>query len=245
MWEKRIADVRHGDRGGLLMAGVALGATWLVAVAGLILCGEGIKHSGTINSWDRSITSSVVAHRSPALDHAMKIVTWMGSWIALAAVAAVAGVLAIRRRLDPLVVAAILVGWLGELLAVTVAKSVVQRHRPPEAVRLVVARGWSFPSGHTANAVVVFVTAAALITGFAGRRVIRMLAWVLAVLFVALVGFSRIELGVHWTTDVLASAVWASCWVVVVVAVLEPHRYAPAAIRTPPTGTRPDQRREE
>ena len=174
-----------------------------------------------------------MAHRSPALDHAMKIVTWAGSWIALAAVAAVAATLAIRRRIKPLVVAAILVGWLGELVAVTVAKSVVQRHRPPEAVRLVITHGWSFPSGHSANAVVVFVAAAALVTGLTSARTLHALAWVLAVLFAALVGFSRVELGAHWTTDVLAGAAWAGCWVVVVVAVLRPHRYAPAPLRAP------------
>jgi undecaprenyl-diphosphatase len=227
------------------MAGAVLVATWLLLVAALILCGEGIKHSAAINSWDRSVTRTVVAHRSPELDRAMKIVTWAGSWIALAVVAAVAAALAIRRRITPLVVAAILVGWLGELLAVTVAKSVVQRHRPPEAVRLVVAHGWSFPSGHTANAVVVFVAAAAVVTGLTGARTVHALAWVLAVLLVALVGFSRVELGAHWTTDVLASAVWTSCFVVVVVAVLKPHRYAPAPIRSPANQTPHGRTREE
>jgi undecaprenyl-diphosphatase len=217
----------------MLMVGATLVAIWLVLLAALILCGEGIKHSATINSWDRSITSSVVAHRSPALDRAMKVVTWAGSWIALAIVAAVAAALAIRRRVAPLFVAAILAGWIGELLAVTVTKSVVQRQRPPEVLRLVVTHGWSFPSGHSANAIVVFVTAAALVTGLAGARRVHAFAWVLAVLFVALVGFSRVELGAHWTTDVLAGAVWAGCWAVVVVAILRPHRYAPAPIRAP------------
>jgi hypothetical protein len=44
------------------------------------------------------------------------------------------------------------------MVAVTVSKSVLQRLRPFEAVRLVMAHGWSFPSGHAANPVVVFAT---------------------------------------------------------------------------------------
>jgi undecaprenyl-diphosphatase len=82
-------------------------------------------------------------------------------------------------------------------------------------VRLVAAHGWSFPSGHTANAVVVFATAAALLTFLVHRRIVRFLTWALAVLATGLVGFSRIELGVHWTTDVVVSIVWTIWWLVV------------------------------
>jgi undecaprenyl-diphosphatase len=185
-----------------------------------MLCGEGIKHSTAINSLDRRVTTFVVGHRTSALTQIMKIVTWTGSWIAVLLVATAVAVLAWKRRLPPSAVAAVLVAWIGELLAVTLAKSVVQRDRPPEAARLVVAHGWSFPSGHTANAVVVFATAAALVMTLVGSRVGSVLALLAAVLAVALVGFSRIELGVHWMTDVLTSIVWAAGWLLVCTALL-------------------------
>jgi undecaprenyl-diphosphatase len=125
-----------------------------------------------------------------------------------------------------------------------VTKSVVQWPRPPESVRLVTVRGWSFPSGHTANAVVVFATLAALLIAFTRLSQAHTLTWAMAALLTALVGFSRIELGVHWMTDVVASAVWTACWILAVVAVFRPQlRSAPGGpMRTfPPNSLRPAQ----
>jgi undecaprenyl-diphosphatase len=189
---------------------------WMVLVALLVLGGEGIKRSAGIESRDRRITLFVAGHRTPALNEIMKIVTWTGSWIAVLVVAAFVGFLVWRRRLPLLVVGVLVATWLGEFLAVTITKAVVQRDRPPEPFWLVTAHGWSFPSGHTANAVVVFATAALLVVTFAGSRSVRVVTWTAAVMAVALVGFSRIELGVHWTTDVLASVVWTVVWIVAV-----------------------------
>src|SRR3974390_2093402 len=155
----------------------ALVVAWVILVGLLIACGEGINDSTRINSLDRRVTTFVVEHRTSLLTELMKIVTWTGSWIALPLLAIAVAVLAWRRRLPPSAVAAVLAVWIGELLAVTLTKSVVQRDRPPEAVRLVVAHGWSFPSGHTANAVVVFATAAALVMRLIGSRAAAVLAW--------------------------------------------------------------------
>jgi undecaprenyl-diphosphatase len=189
---------------------------WAALAGLLILCGEGIERSAAIMSWDRNITTFVVDHRTPALNQLMKAVTWTGSWIAALAVAVLVVGFTWKRLLPILAVIAVLAAWFGEFLAVTLTKSVVQRPRPPVAVRLVVAHGSSFPSGHTANAVVVFTTAAVLVTTLLHRREARIATWVLAVPVTALVGFSRIELGVHWTTDVVASMVWTTGWLVVV-----------------------------
>ena len=210
---------------------VVLVSVWVVLTGVLIMVGEGIEHSAAAESLDRSITTFVVAHRTSALDQLMKAVTWTGSWIAALAVSAVVVACTWKRRLPILAVVAVLAAWLGELLAVTLTKAVVERARPPEAVRLVVAHGWSFPSGHTANAVVVFATAAALLTFLVHRRIVRFLTWALAVLATALVGFSRIELGVHWTTDVVMSMVWTTGWIVVLVVVVRRIRTAGSAAR--------------
>jgi undecaprenyl-diphosphatase len=195
-------------------------AIWAVITGLLILIGEGIEHSSVLKSMDRTITAFVVSHRTPALNQVMKAVTWTGSWIATLGVAVVIAVFAWRRRLPVLALFAVLVGWFGELAAVHVTKAVVQRPRPPEPVRLVVAHGWAFPSGHTANAVVVFATGAFLVTTLLRHRRARLLTWTLAGLATALVGFSRIELGVHWMTDVVASLIWTACWLLILVKVL-------------------------
>jgi membrane-associated phospholipid phosphatase len=217
----------------MMRAFVVLVCAWLVLVALLVLCGEGIKHSGLINSADKRVTSFVIAHRTPWLNDVMKVVTWAGSWVAVAVVAVVIGAMLWRRHLRLLALAAVLASWVGELLGVTLVKRLVERDRPPEALWAVVAHGWAFPSGHAANAVVVFATAAALAARLSSYRMVRVLCWASGALLVALVGFSRIELGVHWATDVVAGAVWASGWTVTVVAVMRrPQAASDPAIRS-------------
>lgn len=209
---------------GVSRAFAVLGCAWVFMVILLVLGGVGVKHSGSVNAVDRRITSFVVTHRTPTLTEIMKVVTWTGSWIAVLVVAAAVGVLTWKRRLPLLALAAVIASWVGELLAVTLAKRLVERDRPPEAVWAVVGHGWAFPSGHAANAVVVFATAAALVARLNRDRLVRILSWTSAALLVGLVAFSRIELGVHWTTDVLAGVVWASGWTAAVVACMRHSR---------------------
>jgi membrane-associated phospholipid phosphatase len=153
-------------------------------------------------------------------------------------------VLTWRRLVSMAAAIAVLAAWVGELLAVTVTKSVVQRPRPLESLRLVTVRGWSFPSGHTANAVVVFATLAGLLIALTRLSRARTLTWAVAAVLTALVGLSRIELGAHWMTDVVASAVWTACWVLVVVAVFRPQLRSSArsaSTNFPPNSFRPAQ----
>lgn len=162
----------------------------------------------------------VVSHRTPFLNHFMEVVTWAGSWIATLCATVAVVVSRWRGRISTAAVVVVVAAWVGELTAVILTKAVVRRPRPPEAVRLVAAHGWSFPSGHSANAVVVFAATAALASGRVRSRTARALIWALACVATALVGFSRIELGVHWMTDVAASLIWTSVWILVIVKVV-------------------------
>jgi undecaprenyl-diphosphatase len=192
-----------------------LAAAWAAMVGLLVLTGQGVTHSAAVASLDRQITSWVVAHRTPALDRWMAALTFTGSWLAALGVAAVVAVLAWRRRVPPRDLVTVLAGWAGVALAVPVTKSLVQRPRPPEPVRLLSAHGWSFPSGHTATAVVVFGTATTITVLLVHRRAVRALALAACPLLVGVIAFSRVELGVHWTTDVAASVVWTAGWLLV------------------------------
>jgi undecaprenyl-diphosphatase len=195
-------------------AGVIL-LVWLALIGLLIAVGKSIEHSDGIQSWDRRITTWLVDHRTSGLNEAMKVVTWAGSWVAALVLTVLVGALAWRRRLPLFAVFAIALAWLGELAAVHLTKAVVHRPRPPEEIRVISAHGWSFPSGHTANAVVVFTGIALVLTAFVRSKLGSALIWTLMVMMIGLVGFSRIELGVHWTTDVLASAIWTTMWLLV------------------------------
>ena len=228
-------------------------AVLVVAWAGLtgmlIAVGAGVVHSSSVNAFDRHVTSVVVDHRTPALNAVMKAVTWLGSWIALVATGILVVVLAVRRRLPVSAVLLAVVAWAGEASGVTVAKHVVGRDRPPPDLRLVSAHGWSWPSGHTAVAVVIFTTLAVVVAVVVPRPHYRVLAWVLAALAVCAVAFSRIELGVHWTTDVMASIIFVGVWLVVVLALfasdVRPEHQAVSSRGMRGRGARTPKRRQK
>lgn len=110
----------------------------------------------------------------------------------------------------------------GALSGVTVSqglKALFGRERPDLAYRAVEAVNASFPSGHAMLSAVVFLTLGVLTARFSDRRRVKVLAISAAVLASLLVGASRVYLGVHWASDVLAGwcvgAAWAMvCWLV-------------------------------
>jgi len=93
---------------------------------------------------------------------------------------------------------------------VAIGKAVVGRRRPPRAIWLVHARGWSFPSGHSAAARLVFAILALCAATLARRQAASVTGWLTAGSAVAATAFSRAELRVHWTTDVIASVVFVT-----------------------------------
>jgi membrane-associated phospholipid phosphatase len=193
-------------------------AAWLGLTGVLIAVGTAVVHSSTVSAFDKRITSTAIGHRTVALSEAMKAITWLGSWVALVITAVVLLVLAVRGRLRWLAVLLAVVAWVGEAGGVTLAKHVVECPRPPREIWLITAHGWSWPSGHTATAVLVFAVLAMVVTHVVVcSRFIRVACWFAASIAIAAVGFSRIELGVHWTTDVVASLVFVSIWVLVIV----------------------------
>ncbi len=105
----------------------------------------------------------------------------------------------------------------GAMTTSTLGKSFVARHRPEFAVRMG-ETDWSFPSGHT--------TAAMAVYGFIGYAIARELrpsqqkfevAYWTAVLIIV-IGFSRLLLGVHYMTDVLAGFIVGGFWLLVGIA---------------------------
>jgi membrane-associated phospholipid phosphatase len=203
---------RHGSLWGKALV---ILLAWACLTGILIAVGVWVTHSSSVNGFDRHVTSVVVAHRTPVLDSVMKALTWLGSWVALVATGILLVVLVVRRRLPIAAVLLAAVAWAGESGGVTLAKHIVHRSRPPQDVRLVSAHGWSWPSGHTAVAIVVFTTLALVVTALVQSPVYRAFAWALGALAVFAVAFSRVELGVHWSTDVIASTIFVAAWLMV------------------------------
>jgi undecaprenyl-diphosphatase len=197
-----------------------LAVIWAGLVGLLIAAGEIVVHSGAVTSFDHHATAVVVSSRTAALSTAMKVMTWLGSWVALAVMAVIVAVLAATRRLPPLAAVVAVLAWAGETGGVRIAKVVVARARPPAAVQLVQAHGWSFPSGHAATAALAFTVLAGCVTAVTRSRAVRALGWLTAGLAIAATAYSRVELGVHWTTDVIASVAFTALWLTAIAALL-------------------------
>jgi undecaprenyl-diphosphatase len=107
----------------------------------------------------------------------------------------------------------------GGMLLTTILKQEFARGRPdivPHAVQVFSA---SFPSGHATQSAVTYLTLGALLARVQKRRILKAYSLGGAIALTLLIGTSRVYLGVHWPTDVLAGwcvgAAWAiACWLV-------------------------------
>ena len=86
----------------------------------------------------------------------------------------------------------------------------VERPRPTVSHLDAVPTTSSFPSGHTAAAIVLYLGLALIITSFVRNLVVRALVWSLAVVLPIAVALSRLYRGMHHPTDVIASAIGAA-----------------------------------
>src|SRR5262245_24574649 len=140
--------------------------------------------------------------------------------VLLLVVLMVAGFLAMTRRRNAALM--VLASSAGGTLITHLTKIGFARPRPDLVPHEVYVDTMSFPSGHAMMSAVVYLTLGALLARTEARRRVKIYILAMAVLLTLLVGASRIYLGVHWPTDVLAGwalgAGWATlCWLVMLV----------------------------
>jgi undecaprenyl-diphosphatase len=149
---------------------------------------------------------------------ALMDLTSLGSLAVLALVVLlIAGLFASLRRWRD--AAVLIVAAAGGTAISQILKAIFDRPRPEESLRLVEAVNASFPSGHAMMSAVIYLTLGTLVARFARRRRIKLFAFGAGVALTLIVGVSRVYLGVHWPSDVLAGwcvgAAWAmGCWLV-------------------------------
>jgi membrane-associated phospholipid phosphatase len=162
---------------------------------------------------DARVASWLHAHASPGLTSLMLAVTHANSTIAISAWSVAFGlVLARMREWYWLLTLALAVA--GGLLLNVLLKHAYERARPRFDDPPVTLDSYSFPSGHTAGAVVFYgVLAAFLVSRFHNKR-LRAAIVTLAAAAVALVAFSRMYLGAHYLSDVAAAACSSTAWLV-------------------------------
>jgi undecaprenyl-diphosphatase len=193
------------------VGGIAAGV-WIFA-----LIADEVKEGDT-QSFDRQLLlamrqpGNLAPRGSPEIQEAARDVTALGGFVFLTLVtAATAGFLALdgKRRMAAFICASVLSGS----IAASVLKDLFHRPRPDIVPHEVYVSSGSFPSGHSMISAVTYLTLGALLARSQERKLLKVYFLFLAVLLTLVVGVSRVYLGVHWPTDVLAGwtagAVWA------------------------------------
>lgn len=151
---------------------------------------------------------------SPSVEAAVMHLSGLGSGAvtALVAIIAVAYLcLAGRWRFAALVVACAL----GTLLVMLVLKGIYDRPRPTVVTAIDPPGDESFPSGHSMISSALYLTLATLIARALPRRRLRIFAVATGAFLAFLIGTSRLYLGVHYPTDVLAGWTVGTAWALV------------------------------
>ncbi|GAA1906216.1 hypothetical protein GCM10009688_07700 [Arthrobacter gandavensis] len=208
-------------RHGILLLTLAAGlvpALLLALVAGGVY--EAVAEEDGVAVLDHPVLAAAKSLRSPGLDTALTWLTNLGGTIGLPilAAAAVAVLCRWQRSWTPLILTASAAA--GSLLMTVAGKALVGRSRPPltDAVPPYEYSA-SFPSGHSLNSVVVGGTIAYLLFIYLESKRARIITVLMAAVFIAAVGLSRVYLGHHWLTDVLVAWSLGLAWLAILITV--------------------------
>ena len=195
----------RGVAGGLAVAAVSvLVFAWLASGA----------VAAEWRAWDETVRAAAGPHTHPELRPLAEWLTWFGgAWGILLVVGGLSVVFVVRQHY---LTAATLAGVLvGVVVLEVVLKTAFAVARPPFYPDSPPILGSSFPSGHALRGVGVygFLAAVTLGRGYARRRPGWWVLTAVCVLVAAGVCWSRVYLGVHWPTDVIAGALAATAWV--------------------------------
>ena len=198
----------------------------LILAASLIVIFAAITEElveGDLHGFDRTVLLALRHADDPAkplgpiwLQVAARDVTSLGSPAVLTLVTAAAlGFLALKRQWKAALF--ILASICGGTAVSFALKDLVQRPRPDFVAAVAQTQTYSFPSGHAFLSAVTFLTLGTLLARVQRQVEVKIYLLSVAIAITVLVGISRVYIGVHWPTDVLAGwsagAAWAIlCW---------------------------------
>lgn len=202
-----------------LLSGMAVVAL-LTAVFTELL--DDVLEGQVITYVDQPVSQWLAAHRDLWLTATLKVLTHLGDAASLAVIVVAASSWAGWRIRSWLPAVLGLSGLVGIGVVLVVAKVVVGRTRPPSWIAVIVEDGFSFPSGHATGSFGVAVLVSWMVGHWLLRAwTARVAVWAVALAVAGVIGFSRIYLGVHYVSDVVAGAFLGGAWAVAVVVVGE------------------------
>jgi undecaprenyl-diphosphatase len=205
----------------MTLARVAAKQRWILPAAVILFAALGVGAVAGVLVWDEPITRWIVDSRTAELNEVFLRLSFLGSTKVVILVSALAALLAARRC--PRLALAIVVIALARPATEFLLKELVSRPRPV-GDRLVGGAGYSFPSGHPLATVASWGVLPLVAALYTRRRVLWWLTAISVWTLVVLVAISRVWLGVHWASDVVAAIALAVIGVAVAERyVVRPH----------------------
>ena len=170
---------------------------------------------GDARAFDDATRAAVHQFASPLLTAIMRGFSFVGSTIALTVGTII---VVIRFAMKKMKRQAMLFGltMIGAGLLNITLKLAFKRPRPVPYFNLSPPESYSFPSGHSLTSAVFFGALAVILTAHIKSRRLQTAIWIVCIAMFLLIGLSRIYLGVHYTTDVIAGFAAALVWILVV-----------------------------
>ncbi len=178
-------------------------------------------HGKQVTPFDRGILYFMYRHRAPWLTQTAKVLARMGSPPVIAGVALVSAVVGVFWRKVRGAAWTMPIAIIGAGVIIQSVKLLIKRPRPSFFAPLLHESGFSFPSGHSLIAMVVYGLLGYFLMHLFQNHWARLAVRVLTVLVVAAIGVSRVYVGVHYPTDVLAGWIAGVPWLIACLALHE------------------------
>lgn len=206
--------------------GLRLFVGFLVVFVGTLLfswLAKSVGMAGTLVQFDNNVALLLHREATPQTTRIFLMISMLGLQVLWIVCVAVALLLAFRRQWIHLIT--LLVAWLGGEGLNWLLKQVFARPRPSFPDPLISALDFSFPSGHAMFSAIAYGLLAYFLLLGVRHALLRVVIIVGAIVLVGLIGLSRIYLGVHYFSDVIAGFAAGSAWLAICITAMETIRY--------------------
>jgi undecaprenyl-diphosphatase len=173
-----------------------------------------------IIKFDLRVINMVSIFRTEHLNQVMLFITYLAKGEIIVVGVIILGLILILLK-NWRFLNALLISVLGGEFFVWIIKNLVERPRPPLTNALVTETSYSFPSGHTFVAISFYGLLVYFIIQSEKNKFLKIVSFLLGVILIVGVGISRIYLGAHWPSDVLASFAAGIAWLSLIITFLK------------------------
>jgi undecaprenyl-diphosphatase len=199
---------------------LTFGLVLTAAAAAFVVVAEEAIGGGDIAAFDVALAAALREAATPEWERFFATVSWLGEREAIA-VLTLAGAVAFYLRHGAVVAGVWIAAQAGGGVLNLALKQTFERTRPEFADPLLAASSWSFPSGHAMGTFILVGLGCYLLLRDVGSWGAAALLVVLALAWCVVMSFSRMYLGVHYASDVLAGMIAGAAWVAVCASAFE------------------------